>query len=107
MRYHLSLCAAVGFAGALAAADPLPKPLAPYFTPPAEFAGQTGGYRSPLRFADGSEVKTADDWKRRRQEILKEWNALMGSWPEPIEKSRNNSLPTQARDVLEHNVAVN
>jgi Prolyl oligopeptidase family len=88
MRYQPSLVVAFGFVGALAAADPLPKPLAPYFTPPAEFAGQMGEYRSPLRFADGSEVKTAADWKRRRQEILKEWNELMGPWPDPIEKPK-------------------
>ena len=35
--------------------DPLPKSLVPYFTPPAEFAGQFGDYRSPLRFADGTD----------------------------------------------------
>jgi Prolyl oligopeptidase family len=88
MRYHLSLFVAFGFVGTVTPAEPLPKPLAPYFTPPAEFAEQMGSYRSPLRFADGSEVKTADDWKRRRQEILKEWNGMMGPWPEPIEKPK-------------------
>jgi hypothetical protein len=95
MRYHLSLFVTVGFLGALTAADPLPKPLAPYFTPPAEFAGQLGDYRSLLRFADGSEVKTADDWKRRRQEILKEWHGLMGPWPDPIEKPKLESLESE------------
>ena len=71
-----------------APADPLPKSLARYFTPPAEFAGQLGDYRSPLRFADGTEVKTAADWKRRRQEILKTWHDLMGPQPEPIAKPK-------------------
>jgi hypothetical protein len=69
-------------------AEPLPKSLAPYFTPPAEFAGQFGDYRSPLRFADGTEVKTADDWARRRQEILKSWHDLMGPQPAPVEDPR-------------------
>jgi hypothetical protein len=64
--------------------EPLPKILAPHFKPPAEYANQFGDYKSPLRFNDGSEVKTADDWKRRRQEILKTWNDLMGPWPERI-----------------------
>jgi hypothetical protein len=73
-------------------ADPLPKALAPYFTPPAEFAGQLGDYKSPLRFADGTEVKTADDWKRRRQEILKTWHDLMGPQPEPIAKPKLEKL---------------
>jgi Dienelactone hydrolase family len=75
-------------AGVSSAAEPLPKMLAPYFTPPAEFAGQMGDYKSLLRFADGTDVKTAEDWKRRRQEILKEWHGLMGPWPEPIEKPK-------------------
>jgi len=30
-----------------------------YFSPPAEFAGKMGTYRSPLIFEDGSEVKTS------------------------------------------------
>jgi hypothetical protein len=75
--------------------DPLPKSLAPYFEPPAEFAGQFGDYRSPLRFADGSEVKTADDWKRRRQEILKTWHNLMGAQPEPIAKPKVEILDSE------------
>jgi Prolyl oligopeptidase family len=84
---RLSLLVTVFLAPA-AWADPLPKSLAPYFTPPAEFAGQFGDYRSPLRFADGTEVKTADDWKRRRQEILQSWHDLMGPQPEPIARPK-------------------
>ena len=49
----------------------LEKQLAPYYEPPAEFAGQFGRYQSPLKFADGSVVKTTEDWARRRAEILK------------------------------------
>ena len=30
--------------------------IAPFFSPPAEFKGQLGDYRSPLKFADGSTV---------------------------------------------------
>ena len=78
--------ALVLFAVDSSAAEPLPKELAPYFNPPAEFAGKLGDYRSPLQFARGSTVKTADDWKRRRQEILKSWTDLLGPWPEPIAK---------------------
>jgi len=95
MRTLSLLLVVVGVSGA---AEPLPKPLASYFTPPAEFAGQTGDYKSPLRFADGTEAKTADDWKRRRQEILKEWHGLMGPWPEAIEKPKVEVLAKERED---------
>ena len=36
--------------------------LAPFAQPPAEFAGQFGSYRSPLLFADGTRVKSPEDW---------------------------------------------
>jgi hypothetical protein len=96
MRYTLPLLLALPLLST--AEEPLPKSLAPYFTPPAEFAGKYGDYKSPLRFADGSEVKTADDWKRRRQEILKTWHGLMGPWPEPIEKPKVETLETERRE---------
>src|SRR5690606_36825334 len=35
----------------------------PYFTPPPEFENAFGDYRSPLRFADGTAVESADDWQ--------------------------------------------
>src|SRR5437870_2972183 len=68
--------------------EPLPRILAPHFKPPAEFADQFGDYKSPLRFNDGNEVKTAKDWQRRRQETLKTWHDLMGPWPERIAKPK-------------------
>ena len=40
------------------------------FTPPPEFAGDFGTYRSPLKFDDGASVQTPADWQRRRNEIL-------------------------------------
>src|SRR5947207_1433825 len=55
--------------------------LAEFFRPPQEFAGDLGDYRSPLKFADGYAVRTAEDWQRRRGEILKTWHELMGPWP--------------------------
>jgi Acetyl xylan esterase (AXE1) len=80
------------------AAEPLPKTIAPYFAPPTEFAGKLGSYRSPLRFADGSEAKTAEDWKRRRQEILKNWTDLLGSWPDPVLKPKVELLDAVKHD---------
>jgi hypothetical protein len=76
-------------------AEPLPKILAPHFAPPPELAGQFGDYKSPLRFNDGTEVKTPEDWQRRRQEILKTWHDLMGPWPERIAKPKVEVLKTE------------
>jgi dienelactone hydrolase len=54
------------------------------FSPPPEFAGDYGDYRSPLVFEDGSPVRNAEDWSKRRSEILATWHGLMGAWPEII-----------------------
>jgi hypothetical protein len=72
----------------LRAAEPVPEKLAPFFRPPPEFAKDFGTYRSPLLFADGTPVKTAADWQRRRQEILKQWHDLMGPWPKLIARPK-------------------
>ena len=55
--------------------------IAPYFVPPQEWRGQSGTYRSPLRFHDGSLAKSPEDWARRRAQILQQWTELLGSWP--------------------------
>ena len=78
-------------------ADPWAR-LAPHFSPPQEFVGQYGSYRSPLKFADGSLVRTAEDWKRRRDEIQKQWTELLGTWPALIEKPQVEMLESMHRD---------
>lgn len=60
--------------------------ISPYMSPPAEFAGQLGDYRSPLKFEDGRDVKTAADWAARRAELLAKWTALLGPWPPLVER---------------------
>ncbi len=69
-------------------ANDLPAKLTPYFKPPAELANDFGAYRSPLKFDDGSEVRTADDWRKRRAEILKDWHGQLGEWPKVIDKPK-------------------
>ena len=69
------------------AADP-PEKLAPYFRPPKEYANDFGTHRSPLTFDDGTPVKDAKDWPKRRAEILKYWHGLMGEWPALLEKPK-------------------
>src|SRR5262245_35520078 len=64
--------------------DEIAKKLAPLFKPPAELADDLGNYHSPLLFRDGTKVKDAAGWQKRREEILKEWHDLLGPWPDLI-----------------------
>lgn len=81
--------------------------IASAFQPPPEFAGQLGSYRSPLVFQDGSTVKTAADWARRRSEILKAWHGLMGGWPPVIEKPRTEFLSQSRRETFtQHRIRI-
>jgi dienelactone hydrolase len=79
------------------AAD-VPESLRPFFAPPAQYAGDFGSYRSPLVFNDGTAVKTAADWQKRRAEILAVWRGFLGSWPPLIEKPEIRYLAQQRRD---------
>jgi dienelactone hydrolase len=89
------------------AADSLWQKLQPFTAPPAEFAGQFGSYRSPLKFADGSEAKTPEDWARRRAEIAKTWHERLGAWPPLVERPSVKRLETVKRDGYEqHRVHV-
>jgi hypothetical protein len=80
-----------------------PKPpaeLAEFFQPPEKYRADFGKFRSPLLFNDGKPVKTADDWPRRRAEILATWQKLLGPWPAPIEKPRLETVKTTRRDNI-------
>jgi dienelactone hydrolase len=105
----LSLLALVAAAGAEQprAAEELWQKLAPFAQPPAEFAGKFGPYRSPLKFADGSMVKSAADWERRREEIAKTWHARLGPWPALVARPTIKKLDSVERDgYTEHKVQV-
>lgn len=78
--------------------SPLPSEIASYFKPPAEFDGKLSPQRSPLLFNDGREVKTPEDWAKRREEIKTTWHALMGAWPPVIEKSGLEILESTHRE---------
>ncbi|MGV3754220.1 MAG: dienelactone hydrolase family protein [Verrucomicrobiota bacterium] len=87
--------------------EALPRELLPYFQPPAEFAGKLGDYRSPLKFYDGKEVKTAADWPKRRAELLAKWQEVMGPWPEVLANPKLEILSTTNReDFIQHKVKV-
>ncbi|WP_417397863.1 prolyl oligopeptidase family serine peptidase [Gimesia chilikensis] len=64
-----------------ARAQQLWQQIAPFFKPGSEFQGDLGDLKTPLKFYDGSPVKTKADWQKRRQEILKTWHTMMGEWP--------------------------
>ena len=43
-----------------------PAELAEFFRTPEKYRDDFGSFRSPLLFADGTPVKSAKDWPRRR-----------------------------------------
>jgi hypothetical protein len=79
-------------------AEAIWKKIAPDFKPPADLANKFGAYKSPLKFDDGTPVKSAADWAKRRQEILKTWNDLLGPWPTVIDKPKIEYLEKEQRD---------
>lgn len=88
------------FAVGAFAEEPPPADLAPYFTPPRELAADLGDYRSPLKFADGSAVKTPADWKKRREELLATWTKLLGERPAISPRPQWTALSEERRDGL-------
>jgi dienelactone hydrolase len=72
--------------------------IAPWFTPPAEFASDFGNYKSPLTFEDGRAVQSPEDWAKRRKEILDYWHKVMGPWPPLIERPKIDILERSARE---------
>lgn len=77
------------------------------FKPPAEYAGDFAGYKSPLIFNNGTFVKTASDWSRRRREIIETWESFIGAWPPLIEKPEVQYLSSKRReDFTQHKVTV-
>jgi dienelactone hydrolase len=85
----------------------MPKIIESSFSPPPESVDEFGPYKTLLTFQDGSPVKTAVDWQRRRKEILAEWRSLIGSWPELIAKPKIQYSEQIRRDnITQHRVSV-
>lgn len=84
------------------------KKIERYFEPPAEFSKPADDLKSPLIFEDGSPVKTAEDWHKRRQEILSLWHQWMGAWP-PIMTDQQLEILGQERreDFTQYTVRFN
>lgn len=84
---------------AVLGADPWTA-IEPLFTPPAEFRGASGNYKSLLRFENGQRVLSPDEWQRRRQEILRVWQDEIGTWPALMEKPRIEYLSSTTRETF-------
>jgi len=85
----------------------IPGKIISLFKPPREFAGDFGDYKPVLRFYNESAVKTAADWKKRRQEILTTWRSIIGDWPPLIEKPRIEYLAKERRgNITQHRVSI-
>ena len=74
--------------------------VAPLFRTPPALDGQLGAFRPLMVFADGTPVKTAADWPRRRAEILAEWHGVMGEWPPLLEKVPMETLSETHRETF-------
>lgn len=74
------------------------SPLDKALTVPEKFAGDYGDFRSPLKFNDGTPVKSSEDWSKRRTEIFSEWEELMGKWPPLIESPEIRILSVTKRE---------
>lgn len=78
-----------------------------YTQPPAEWAGKFGDYHSPLQFHDGTRVKSAADWERRRQEIQNRWQQRLGAWSALVERPTVKHLESVEKgDHTQHHVHV-
>jgi dienelactone hydrolase len=87
--------------GELNAQDASWKVIGNCFTPPAEYRGEFGDYRSPLIFNDSTPVETKEDWKRRRTEILEQWHDSMGAWPPLITDPEVEVLEVTQRETFQ------
>jgi len=72
-----------------------------------EFANDLGQYKSPLKFDDGRTVKSAADWAKRREEILRYWHKVMGPWPLLIQKPKIEYIArTNRENFTQHRVRI-
>ena len=70
----------------------------PYFTPPENFKGSFGEYRSPLVFYSGDSVKSKEEWPKRRNEIRNRWMQMMGKWPDLLTDNKMEYLDSVPKD---------
>ncbi|MFO1063771.1 MAG: prolyl oligopeptidase family serine peptidase [Pirellulales bacterium] len=101
--FSVAVCAGAAVAqnSQAVVAEPAKSPwpvIADLFNPPVEFKDVYGPYGSLLKFEDGREVKTAEDWSARRAELVKLWNGYLGPWPKLIEHPKVEVLEEVERE---------
>ncbi len=69
-----------------------------YFSPPKQWEGELGDYRSPLIFYNGETVDTKKEWQARRMEIKSTWMNMMGEWPELLTDQRLELVDSVQQD---------
>ncbi len=69
-----------------------------YFSPPEMYVGRYGKYKSPLIFSNGDSVKSNEEWKKRREEILDFWHQQMGKWPDLLKNQELEIIDTLYRE---------
>ncbi len=69
----------------------------PFARVPPEFSRLHPDLRSTLIFDDGSRVKTAEDWNRRRIEIRSAWHRVIGQWPPIVDGPKIEIIETTIR----------
>ncbi len=67
------------------------------YSPPPQYRGDFGNYRSPLLLNNGKMASNADHWQGRRKEILLAWQEILGPWPPLIEKPVVEVIEVTAR----------
>lgn len=76
-----------------------------FFTPPPPYRNEMGAFRSPLKFYDGREVKSPDEWPARRAEILGYWMDKMGQWPDFLDQQELTIVSSETREnFVQHKV---
>jgi len=81
--------------------------IAPYFKPPAKYENDFGPHKPVLTFYNGTPVKTAKDWERRRAEIRKQFEEMMGTWPALIDKPKIEYVSKKEKEgYVQHTVKV-
>src|ERR1700754_4153286 len=111
-RFILSLTAIAGLvhSQAYAADDASARPTLPpsveaFSNPPAEYADKLGSYKPLLQKADGTPIKTPDEWQQKRKEIKQYWQELMGPWPKLLEDPKVEILEEEKRgDILQQHL---
>ncbi|WP_145368755.1 dienelactone hydrolase family protein [Maioricimonas rarisocia] len=99
----LLMCLLLVSMNVASATDDPPADLQSFFQPPPEYAGDFGDFLSPLKFYDGREVTSAEQWPARRREIRQRWDAIIGEWPPLIETPNVEHVATTKRgEITQH-----